>query len=161
MPAVRLLASALEVIVAHARREAPRECCGLLIGREDLIEEAWPAANLREGEVAFLVSPADHFAAIRHARATGQSVIGAYHSHPRSPAVPSPTDIREANDPELLHVIVSLATDPPDIRAYRLADGLATEIGVRGAGCGMRGDPGSADSGSVDSRSVDSRSEDT
>jgi proteasome lid subunit RPN8/RPN11 len=139
------------VIIAHARREAPRECCGLLIGTEDLVEQAWPAANLREGEVAFLVSPADHFAAIRHARATGQLVVGAYHSHPRSPAVPSSTDIEEANDPELLHVIVSLATDPPSVRAYRLADGLATEIGVRDAGRRVRD--------ATDSRSADPRSE--
>jgi proteasome lid subunit RPN8/RPN11 len=87
------------------------------------------------------VSPEDHFAAIRHARATGQLVIGAYHSHPRSPAAPSETDIEEANDPELLHVIVSLATDPPSVRAYRLADGLATEVGMRDAGCGMRDAP--------------------
>jgi [CysO sulfur-carrier protein]-S-L-cysteine hydrolase len=130
---VRIRSAALDLVIAHARREAPRECCGLLIGREDLVEEAWPAANLREGHVSFLVSPEDHFAAIRHARATGQVVIGAYHSHPRSPAVPSATDIEEANDPELLHVIVSLATDPPDVRAYRLADGLATEVGVRDA----------------------------
>jgi proteasome lid subunit RPN8/RPN11 len=148
---VKIRSTALDVIIAHARREAPRECCGLLIGREDLVDEAWPAANLREGEVAFLVSPEDHFAAIRHARATGQLVIGAYHSHPRSPAVPSPTDIEEANDPGLLHVIVSLATDPPSVRAYRLADGLATEVGMRDAGCGMRPDSRSADSGSDDS----------
>jgi proteasome lid subunit RPN8/RPN11 len=154
---VRIRSTALDVITAHARREAPRECCGLLIGRDDLIEEAWPAANLREGEVAFLVSPEEHFAAIRHARATGRLVIGAYHSHPRSPAVPSATDIEEANDPELLHVIVSLATDPPGVRAWRLADGLATEVAVRDAECGMRNTP---DPGSADSRSVDSRSED-
>src|SRR5690606_29069832 len=93
--------TARAAIIAHAGREAPRECCGLLIGREGLVENAWPAANLREGEVAFLVSPEDHFAAIRHARATGRLVIGAYHSHPRSPAVPSATDLEEANDPEL------------------------------------------------------------
>jgi proteasome lid subunit RPN8/RPN11 len=104
---VKILSTAVAAMIAHARHEAPRECCGLLIGREDLIEEAWPAVNLREGDVSFLISPEDHFAAIRHARATGQVVIGAYHSHPRSPAVPSPTDTEEANDPRLLHVIVS------------------------------------------------------
>jgi proteasome lid subunit RPN8/RPN11 len=140
---VKIRSTAFDAIVAHARREAPRECCGLLIAREDLVEEAWPAVNLREGHVSFLVSPEDHFAAIRHARATGRSVIGAYHSHPRSPAIPSPTDIEEANDPELLHVIVSLATDPPNVRAYRLANGLATEVGMRDAGCGMRKAPDS------------------
>ena len=132
---MKIRPTALDVIIEHAQREAPRECCGLLIGREDLIEEAWPSRNLRASEVSFLVSPEDHFAAIRHARATGRAVIGAFHSHPRSPAVPSGTDIEEANDPELLHVIVSLARDPPDVRAYRIENGSVTEIAVS-AGAG-------------------------
>jgi proteasome lid subunit RPN8/RPN11 len=54
-------------------------------------------------------------------RKEGRTIVGAYHSHPRSPAVPSPVDLREAHDAELLYVIVSLA-DPraPDVRGYRL-----------------------------------------
>ena len=121
----------LEAIVAHARAEAPLECCGLLIGSADSIEESYPVENTRRSPVAFEVDPAGHFSAIRRARGLGRAVIGAYHSHPRSPAVPSETDVREANDPEFVHVIVSLALDRPEVRAFRITDGAATELQLR------------------------------
>lgn len=111
---------AAAAIVAHARAETPFECCGLLIGRGDLVEESVAVANLRRTPTSFLVDPAGHFAAIRKARAEGRSVVGAYHSHPTSAPVPSSTDIRDAHDPELLHVIVSLAAPEPELRAYRI-----------------------------------------
>lgn len=117
--------SARDAMIAHARAQAPLECCGLLIGSAGAIEAAVPARNLRASDTAFLVDPADHFAAIRRARADGRAVVGAYHSHPRSPAIPSPSDVEQALDPAMIHVIVSLAEpDAPDLRAYRI-DGRA------------------------------------
>lgn len=114
--------SAREAMVAHARAQAPLECCGLLIGAGGAIDAAVPARNLRASGTAFLIDPADHFAAIRRARAEGRAVVGAYHSHPRSPAVPSPSDVEQALDPWMIHVIVSLAEPhAPDVRAYRIA----------------------------------------
>jgi proteasome lid subunit RPN8/RPN11 len=117
---MRIGRAVLDAIVAHARADAPLECCGLLVGTGDLIEAAHPAGNARRSAVSFLVEPADHFTAIRVARRQGREVIGAYHSHPNTDAVPSETDIREAHDPALLHVIVSLAGAEPDVRAYRI-----------------------------------------
>ena len=116
-----LLNAAKEAMIAHARDDAPLECCGLLLGAQGVIEEAVRARNLRHSRTAYLVDPADHFAAIRRARKEGRTIVGAYHSHPRSPAVPSPVDLLEAQYPDFLYVIVSLA-DPrtPDVRGYRL-----------------------------------------
>ena len=48
--------------------------------------------------------------------------VGVYHSHPRSPAEPSQTDINLATYPHWLYLIVSLAGDP-EVRAWRIADG--------------------------------------
>ena len=125
---MRIRRVVLDAIVAHARADAPLECCGLLIGSGAVIEEAWAAGNMRRSAVAFVVDPADHFAAIRRARATGREVVGAYHSHPRSPATPSEIDIRDANDPDLLHLIVSLKTHEPEVRAYRIQAGQVIQI---------------------------------
>lgn len=97
------------------------ECCGLLAARGGVIDQAIPARNLKASPVAYLIDPADHFSALKRVRTEGRDIIGAYHSHPRSPAVPSPTDLAEAHYAEFLYVIVSLAGDPPDVRAYRLA----------------------------------------
>ena len=97
----------VEVLTEHARRELPNECCGLLIGTSELIEQSAPARNLRASPTRYLVDPADHFAALRRARARGWEVVGAYHSHPHGAPVPSPTDVREATYREFVYVIVS------------------------------------------------------
>ena len=73
------------------------------------------------------IDPAQHFAAIKRTRQTGRTILGGYHSHPRSPAVPSPTDLAYAHT-ELLYVIVSLREALPDIRAYRLVDGCFASV---------------------------------
>lgn len=116
--------SVREAIIAHARQEAPLECCGLLLGGPGIVDEAVPARNVRRSTTAYLVDPADHFALIRRARREGRTIVGAYHSHPRSPAVPSEVDLREAQDAGFVYVIVSLAAaGAPDVRGYRLAGG--------------------------------------
>jgi proteasome lid subunit RPN8/RPN11 len=89
-----------------------------------MIDECIGTRNVKASATEYLVDPAEHFAAIRRLRAEGRSIVGAYHSHPQSPAVPSPTDVSEAHDPEFAYVIVSLASPAsPDVRAYRIKDG--------------------------------------
>jgi proteasome lid subunit RPN8/RPN11 len=127
---MRIRRAVLDEIVAHARAQAPLECCGLLIGSGELVDESHPVRNLRDSAVRFEIDPAGHFAAIRKARSSNRTVVGAYHSHPASPAVPSKTDIREANDPSLLHLIVSLAEEVPVIRAYRINAGRVEEVSI-------------------------------
>ena len=117
-------------IIGHARDAAPLECCGLLAGKDELIDEYICTENIRASEVAYQVNPAEHFAAIKSLRARGRVVVGAYHSHPRTPAVPSATDLAEAHDADLLYVIVSLRDDRPDVRAYRLQDRTFVEVPV-------------------------------
>jgi proteasome lid subunit RPN8/RPN11 len=144
--AITIAQSAVDSIVAHARRDAPNECCGLLIGRDRSVHEAVPARNMRAtgwkhvlgralrvvgnrrrapGEIEFLLDPRDHFAAMRQARAAGLSVVGVYHSHPASAPLPSQTDRLLATYTEYVYVIVSPGDDhrPADVRAYQLADG--------------------------------------
>src|SRR5688572_2443777 len=112
-------------MLAHAREEAPRECCGLLIGTGKSVERSVRARNLDEKATRYLIDPEDHFSAIRAARADGLEVIGAYHSHPSSAPIPSATDIAEANSgSDFLYVIVSLIGD--DVRAYRMERGAFT-----------------------------------
>jgi proteasome lid subunit RPN8/RPN11 len=112
-------------MVSHARDELPNECCGLLVGSPGEIVRAERARNLQSSPTRFLVDPSAHFAAIKRAREAGLAVTGAYHSHPRTAAWPSATDVAEIVDTDLLHVIVSLADRPagPDVRAFRFQDG--------------------------------------
>lgn len=113
----------LDRIVAHAVEDLPNECCGLLIGSAEMVEDAARARNAKQSRTKFQVEPADHFAAIRRARAAGFQVIGAYHSHPSGPSGPSETDRARLTDPTMVHIIVSLAHGTRTVRAFRLAGG--------------------------------------
>jgi desampylase len=113
-------------IIAHAQAAAPEECCGLLLGDAARITAAFPARNVAEDrERRYLVDPRDHLAAIRAARAGHQDVIGAYHSHPHSPARPSATDAAEGFG-DFLFVIVGLGGAAPELTAWRWRDGNFT-----------------------------------
>ena len=125
---MKIRQDALERIVAHATEEKPNECCGLLIGTADLVHDAIRARNVRRSPTKFQVAPADHFAAIRKARAAGLEVIGAYHSHPNGPSGPSETDRLRLNDPTMVHVIVSLAHGTRTVRAFRFNDGNFSQL---------------------------------
>ena len=128
VPEFRIRHEALELIVAHARAAEPAECCGLLIGSGSAIDEAWPARNLAESRTRFLIDPKDHIDARRAARSRGLDVFGFYHSHPTSPAWPSPTDVDETTYPEAVHLIVSIESGATDVRLFRIARGSAIEL---------------------------------
>jgi proteasome lid subunit RPN8/RPN11 len=127
---VHLSASAVRRIVEHARCEAPRECCGLLIGTGDTIRDAVPARNIADRPTRFLIEPQDHIDALRDARRQGLAVLGFYHSHPNSSAAPSETDRAEVTYPDHLYLIAGLASDPPEIAVYAFADGNFRQLAV-------------------------------
>jgi proteasome lid subunit RPN8/RPN11 len=107
-------------IVDHAHEAAPAECCGLLIGTAESIVEAARTTNLASDPNRFEMDPGDHIRARREARTRGLDVLGFYHSHPRSPAVPSARDRAEAWYPGYLYLIVSVRAEPAEVRLYRL-----------------------------------------
>ncbi|SRR5713101_3580431 len=118
-------------IIAHARDAAPAECCGLLLGAGDAVVEAVRTRNLAASPGRFLIDPEDHINARRAARHRGLEVLGFYHSHPRSEATPSATDLAEASYPGHLYLIVSVLAEPADVRLYRLEAGGFREVVCR------------------------------
>ena len=136
LPDVRIDRDALTAIVAHARREAPNECCGLLVGRTGEILEAIPASNgASEPTTRYEISPVDYFAQIRRCRRINEAqsehfaVIGAYHSHPRGGPEPSLTDSAQAFR-DFVFVIVGLAgtAGGMQIGAYTLEGETLTPV---------------------------------
>jgi proteasome lid subunit RPN8/RPN11 len=120
---ITIAASVLESIVAQAREEAPRECCGILVGVGQEILGAVRSSNLSPDSNRYLIDPQTHIAARRTARETGRSIFGFYHSHPHSNALPSAIDLLEASYSGHLYLIAGLGVEPPDIRLYRLESG--------------------------------------
>ena len=121
---VRIADWGLRAVLGHAREAAPEECCGLLLGLGQQIVEAVRARNIADHpDTRFLIDPADHFAALRSARACGLEVVGFYHSHPTSPAEPSARDVAELTYPGHLYAIVSLQSAPAEMRLFRFDSG--------------------------------------
>lgn len=93
-------------LYAHARAEAPRECCGLIVaGAAGL--EPWPARNVAAGEHEFLLDPRDQYMMLSRIARFKYELEAIYHSHPRGPAALSSTDRALAFYPVSL-VVVSL-----------------------------------------------------
>jgi desampylase len=115
-------------IVAHARHASPEECCGLLLGNGDRIVDATPVPNTALDPVRhYLIDPRSHFEVIRDARRRALNVIGAYHSHPRSSSMPSPTDRAEGFG-QFVFLIVGLGPEPAEVSAWTWTDGNFTAL---------------------------------
>jgi proteasome lid subunit RPN8/RPN11 len=111
----------------HAQAVAPEECCGLLLGTTDLIAIAFPARNDAAKPLRrYKINPKDHFKAVHYGRKLNLDVIGAYHSHPCSEPVPSPTDLKRAFDTYIFVILGQSAG--PRVRAWRLDDGNFAEV---------------------------------
>ena len=106
-PLVEIRQAVLADLIAHAREEAPNECCGVLVGTSGRIERSVRARNALGSPTRYRIDPRDQIAAIKSAREQRESVVGFYHSHPSSPPSPSDTDRVEAAYPGHCYLIVS------------------------------------------------------
>lgn len=113
--------------MTHARETVPNECCGYARARDGRVEQVFRADNERNSPYAYELG-FKALQAVNDLDDEGYEVI-VYHSHPRSPAEPSQTDINLAQYPNWRYVIVSLAGDPT-VRAWRIADGRVEEEDV-------------------------------
>ncbi len=113
-------ADVVEAMVAHCRREAPLECCGLLGGEPPRVSSFHPLRNAAASETRYDADPRDLIAAVVDMRRRGAEILAIYHSHPRWEAVPSLTDLRENHYGAVPRIIVSLLSDPADVRVWRL-----------------------------------------
>lgn len=113
-----------DALVEHAREDSPNECCGLVWGSEGAVEEVARAENGRKSPYAFELT----FADLQKANDLDDEgyEVGIYHSHPKSEARPSQTDINLAQYPDWTYLIVSLM-DEPVVRAWKIADGHVSE----------------------------------
>ncbi len=117
----------IDGIINQAKDELPNETCGLLGGIDNLVLKQFPMTNIDHSPEHFSFDPAEQFQALRSARTEGLELIANYHSHPATPSRPSVEDIRLAYDPNILYLIVSLASEIPVLKAFRIVDGVSTE----------------------------------
>ena len=117
-------------LLAHAREDAPNECCGLIGGENGVATTVYRARNSEASPLRYNLDPQDQFRIMTEIEEKGEELSAIYHSHTASPAYPSQTDINLASYPDTLYLIVSLAAGEKDLRAFRIEDGEVTEVDV-------------------------------
>lgn len=116
-------------MIEHLSSARPHEGCGLIAFHGGRPVKLFPGTNVHP-------RPADHYRmadnevvdAINEMDRQGWWLGAIYHSHPNSDPSPSTTDLREANWPDALMIIVSLGGGAPRVKAYRIIDGAPREV---------------------------------
>jgi proteasome lid subunit RPN8/RPN11 len=133
--AVRSRRKVFGQLLAHARRQPHRECCGILAGQDSVITRAFPAKNVATDPVRnYVIAPKEIVRLMGEIRERQLEFLGIYHSHPNwlDANEPSPKDIALACYSQAIHFIVTprpYATTP--VRAFSIQDGRVTELEIQ------------------------------
>ena len=102
----------LEQIVAHARDEAPNECCGIIAAVDGKAVAVHPATNTAASPLRYEMDGMEQYRIQTAIEDAGHDLGAIYHSHTRTPPIPSQTDITLAFYPDAIYVIVGIAEEP-------------------------------------------------
>jgi [CysO sulfur-carrier protein]-S-L-cysteine hydrolase len=121
---MRIAADIVDEVVAHAREDAPNECCGMLGGSDGRAITVYRATNAEASPLRYSIDAREQFDLMRRIEDAGEELVGIYHSHTRSAAYPSQTDVNLAGWPDAVYVIVSLeGPGGPDVKGFWIRDG--------------------------------------
>ena len=123
----------IDEMVAHAREDLPNECCGILAGQGGHVLKLYRMTNVEASPFRFSMDPAEIVKVDQEAGDNSWDLMTIYHSHTRSEAYPSDTDVRIARGtaelwPDVEYALVSLMDDEnPQVRLFRINSGVITE----------------------------------
>lgn len=112
---IQIPAPLLATITGAAEAAYPKECCGLLAGRDSdagdvLVTWVEPSPNVTENDShdRFLVDAKIQFDLMRELGDGPDRIVGHYHSHPDHPPRPSDRDRQSVFYPDHVWVIVGV-----------------------------------------------------
>lgn len=120
--------SQIDAMVDHARDDLPNECCGVVASRDGSATTVHRVINAAASPLRYEMDSQDFLRVYNTIDDADEDVGAIYHSHTRSAAYPSQTDINLALWPDALYIIVSLAADEPDVKAFRIVDRKVDEV---------------------------------
>ncbi len=128
LAAMRIGQSLIDEIVAHAHEDMPNECCGMVGGTRGEATTVYRAENAEASPLRYSIDAREQFRLMQTIEAAGEELVGIYHSHTKSPAYPSQTDVNLAGWPEAVYLIASLADpDAPVVKGFWIRDGQIEE----------------------------------
>ncbi len=118
---IRIPKSIYDGIVEHAKKEWPLECCGILGGKEEIVEKAFQLSNTEKSSIRYSMCPQEQLRVFEEMEKEPMEMIAIYHSHPHTIPFPSETDVKMAFYPEVSSIIISLKErDNPVVKAFRI-----------------------------------------
>jgi proteasome lid subunit RPN8/RPN11 len=121
---MRIAQALIDEMIAHAREDLPNECCGMVGGVDGEARVVHRVANAAASPLRYEMDPQGQINAYNAIEQSGEELLAIYHSHTRSAAYPSQTDVNQAVAwPEQVYLIVSLEDEgAPVVKGYLLKD---------------------------------------
>ncbi len=130
----RIPRAIVDAMIAHAREDLPNEACGMVHARDGVPIAVHRVQNAAASPYRYEMNPLQMMRLENQRDETGETLFAIYHSHVASEARPSPTDVRmaffppgetdrEPMYPQTYYILVSLAQEPPDVRAFFIRQG--------------------------------------
>ncbi len=120
---MRISRRLLDELIAHARADAPNECCGMIAARDGEAVAVHRATNAAASPLRYEIEGREQYRIQTAIEDAGLDLGAIYHSHTRSAPEPSQTDINLAFYPDALYVIVGVSDEEADVRAWTIVDG--------------------------------------
>jgi proteasome lid subunit RPN8/RPN11 len=125
---MRIARELQEQMIAHAREEAPNECCGMVGSTDGRAVAVYRAVNAEASPLRFRIDPEEQLGLHNEIEEAGLELGAIYHSHTRTEPRPSQTDINFAKLwPGVLWIIVGLAGEQAEVRTWRIEDGRVSD----------------------------------
>jgi proteasome lid subunit RPN8/RPN11 len=120
-PMIRIPESVYRKMVEHAKRENPLECCGLLGGKGQTVQEIFETQNVARSPILFSMDSKEELMVLREIENQSMEIIAIYHSHPRTIPFPSEADAKIAFSFDVPLVIISLKErDDLVVKAFQI-----------------------------------------
>jgi len=132
MREIQLPKKILQNLLHHAQQNPEQEVCGLISCDEQQHYQSYPIENnAAQPSHFFNLEPQQHIQAVATMRENKQHLFAIYHSHPTAPAIPSSTDLDNANYPDALYFIISLNIKGVlEVRGYQLQQQQFVEVAL-------------------------------
>ena len=117
---IRIPKAIYQGMLDHARKEWPLECCGILSGKEKIVQKAFKLKNSEKSPVRYSMSPQDQLKVYEEIEKESMEMVAIYHSHPQTIPFPSETDVKLAFYPDVASIIISLKEEESVVKAFRI-----------------------------------------
>ncbi len=118
----------IQRMITHAKKESPRECCGIIAAKDGKAVKLYKSRNVSEDLHKYVLHPTDFKRIHSDLRKNDFDIFATYHSHPRTEAYPSGDDVELTMGSFFPYIIVSIQDpDCASVRAFRIDRGGITE----------------------------------